>query len=301
MDFSFFRVAQPLFLARLIRYFTGVSSNNNNNNNIDKNDVVQINEAYLCALGVILCSALNVFVIHPYMMAILHVGMKMRVACCSLVYRKSLRLSRTALGETTVGQAVNLLSNDVNRFDVATIFLHYLWIGPLQTIIVMYIMYNVVQESAVFGVVTLMMFIPLQGFLGKKSSSLRSKTAMRTDERVRLTNEIVSGIQAIKMYCWEKPFSALIHKARFNEVKFIRGMSFIRGAILSFIIFSTRLALFITILTYVLFGKHVNAETVFMLTAYYNILRTNMTVFFPQGKYVQNPLLLKSLLVEIIL
>ncbi|XP_014208188.1 probable multidrug resistance-associated protein lethal(2)03659 [Copidosoma floridanum] len=264
------RVLQPQFLAYLLKYFTGSGN-------------VSLNEAYLYALGVILCSALNVFVIHPYMMAILHMGMKMRVACCTLIYRKSLKLSRTALGETTVGQAVNLLSNDVNRFDVATIFLHYLWIGPLQTMIVMYVMYNEVQKSAIIGVATLLMFIPLQGFLGKKSSSLRLKTAIRTDERVRLTNEIINGIQAIKMYTWEKPFSALIHKARFNEIKVIRGMSYVRGAIMSFIIFSTRLSLFITILTYVLLGNDITAETVFMLTAYYNILRTNMTVFFPQG------------------
>lgn len=181
-----------------------------------KDPTISKEDAYFWAGLIIFCSAANVLVVHPYMMAILHLGMKMRVACCTLIYRKSLKLSRTALGETTIGQAVNLLSNDVNRFDVSTIFLHYLWIGPLETIIIMYIMYGYVQESAVIGVATLLMFIPLQGFLGSKSSSFRLKTAIRTDERVRLTNEILSGIQAIKMYAWEKPFVELIALARLD-------------------------------------------------------------------------------------
>ncbi|XP_066581201.1 probable multidrug resistance-associated protein lethal(2)03659 [Prorops nasuta] len=265
------RVMQPLFLGRLLRFYN------------DPKENVSLQEAYLYAFGIILCSAINVFVIHPYMMAILHMGMKMRVACCSLIYRKALKLSRTALGETTIGQAVNLLSNDVNRFDVAIIFIHYLWIGPLETIIMVYFMWDQVEISAIIGVASLLFFIPLQGFLGKKSSTLRLKTAIRTDERVRLTNEIISGIQAIKMYTWEKPFSDLIQRARKKEINVIRATSYIRGVTMSFIIFTTRMSLFITILAYVLYDNIITAEKVFMLTAYYNILRQTMTVFFPQG------------------
>ncbi|XP_071557607.1 probable multidrug resistance-associated protein lethal(2)03659 [Temnothorax nylanderi] len=265
------RVLQPLLVGQMLLYF--------NTMDVDKF------YAYLCAAGVILCSALNVFVVHPYMMGILHMGMKVRVACCSLIYRKMLKMTRTALGETTIGQAVNLLSNDVNRFDVSIIFLHYLWLGPLETIIITYVMYHVIDVgvSSIIGVASLLMFIPLQAWLGKKSSELRFRTAIRTDERVRLTNEIISGIQAIKMYTWENPFSALIEKARSKEVNVIRWASYIRGVTLSFIIFTTRMSLFITVLAYVLFGYKITAEKVFVITAYYNSLRTTMTVFFPQG------------------
>nr|CAD7430331.1 unnamed protein product [Timema monikensis] len=207
------RASQPLFLGRLIQYFS------------PSNENITLEQAYLYALGVILCSTINVFAIHPYMMAIFHMGMKIRVACCSLIYRKSLRLSKTALGQTTAGQVVNLLSNDVSRFDICVIFIHYLWLGPLETVVATYFMWNEVGVSAVIGVAALLM----------------------------------------------------------REIDCIRATSYIRGIILSFIMFTTRISIFLSILAYVLLGNNITAEKVFVLTSYYNILRQTMTVFFPQG------------------
>lgn len=56
-----------------------------------------------------------------------------------------------------------------------------------------------------------------------------------------------------------------------------------RGILLSFIMYSTRMSIFISILAYVLLGNYITAEKVFVLTSFYNILRQTMTVFFPQG------------------
>ena len=72
-------------------------------------------EAYLYGGGVVLMSALYTVIHHSYFNGVYVIGMKIRVACSSLVYRKALRLSQSAMSRTTVGQMVNLLSNDVSR------------------------------------------------------------------------------------------------------------------------------------------------------------------------------------------
>lgn len=49
---------------------------------------IQRSEAYVFGIGIILTTLITVLVLHPYMLAVMHIGMKMRVACCSLLYRK---------------------------------------------------------------------------------------------------------------------------------------------------------------------------------------------------------------------
>lgn len=51
-------------------------------------------------------------------------------------------------------------------------------------------------------------------WMGKRISDIRQKAAIKTDARLRLMNEIISGIQLIKMYTWEKPFACLVECAR---------------------------------------------------------------------------------------
>ncbi|KAK6195726.1 hypothetical protein SNE40_001091 [Patella caerulea] len=195
------KVVQPLLLGGLIRYFTPDS------NMSDK-------EAYLYAMGVSLCAIVLAVSHHPYFFTVCKIGMQARIACCSLIYKKSLRLSNEALGKTTTGHIVNLLSNDVNRFDQAAIFLHFLWVGPLQAIAVLTILWYIMGPSVLAGFTVLLLLVPAQGWMGKLFSRLRLKTAAQTDKRVRIMNEIISGMRVIKMYCWEKPFEELVKKVR---------------------------------------------------------------------------------------
>ncbi|KAK0054448.1 multidrug resistance-associated protein 4, partial [Biomphalaria pfeifferi] len=195
------KVVQPLLLGGLIRYFTPDSP-------------VSKKEAWLYAMGVSLCAIVLAITHHPYFFCVQRIGMRMRIACCSLMYKKCLRLSNKALGETTIGQIVNLMSNDVNRFDQAVVFLHFLWVGPVQAIAVLIILWHELGPSVLAGFFVLLLLIPVQGFMGKLFSKLRHKTAIHTDERVKVMNEIISGMRVIKMYCWEKPFGELVEKIR---------------------------------------------------------------------------------------
>ncbi|CAG9830782.1 unnamed protein product [Diabrotica balteata] len=289
------RLFQPLFVGLFIRYFNAANRNatepprypmyfNRVFSFWDPNQGrITREESFFFAAGVGIINAIVVMTTHPYMLAVLHIGMKVRVACCSLIYRKVLRLKFTSIGGRTVGNVVNLMSNDVTRFDLAAMFVHYLWIAPLQTICIVYFMYKEVEWSALVGIVAVLIVMPLQMLFGARTSYLRKKAGARTDERVRQMNEIIQSIQVIKMYSWENAFADLISKLRKNELQVLIQTSYIRGLIMSFIMFTSRSAIFLTIMAFIFLGNNITADKTFVIISYYQILRQTMTVYFPQG------------------
>lgn len=88
-------------------------------------------------------------------------AMRVRVAISSLIYRKALRLSQKALTETAPGKLVNLLSNDLNRFQTF-VFLHPLWISPMVAIIGTYLLWREIQWAGIIGVAVILFFTPIQ-------------------------------------------------------------------------------------------------------------------------------------------
>ncbi|CAG9854244.1 unnamed protein product [Phyllotreta striolata] len=265
--FEGIKMVQPFLIKWLIANFESGAP--------DKRD-----DIYLYSGLIVLTQLLAVLINHRFNLAMMQVGMKLRICSCSLIYRKALKLSKSSLAETTVGQMVNLLSNDVGRFDQAVHLLHYFYFAPIQTLIVMYLLYVNVGVASLGGVVFLLLGIPFQSWLGKKTSQFRLSTAGTTDERVRLMNEIISGIQVIKMYTWEYPFAKLVEYARMKEMKYIRLTSRVRGILMSMALTTNRCAIALSIIIYSLTGNTVNATYTYTVISFYELLYT-LTMFFP--------------------
>ncbi|KAH8336344.1 hypothetical protein KR059_002930 [Drosophila kikkawai] len=236
------------------------------------------------ALGTVLVTStlFCCFLLHHVDLRQRLMGARMRIACCSLIYRKTLRLSMKTAGQTPAGYLINLLSNDVNRLDYGFIFMHWIWIMPLQAILTCYLIWLNIGIPALVGVIGLMLkTVPVQTALSKVTSVLRMRIAERTDARVGIMNELVQGIQVIKMYAWERPFQAVVAEARRREIKQIRYASYLRGFYLSTMVFTERSTLYITLAAAALMGQTITADFVFSAASYYNILQLVAAIWYP--------------------
>ncbi|KAH1001745.1 hypothetical protein HUJ04_005722 [Dendroctonus ponderosae] len=268
--FEMLRLTLPLSLAKLLEYF-------------NPNSTTTFNEACIYAGIIGGTTVVQITIIHHSMFHVFHLGMRLRVAAVALVYRKAIRLSKSALAETTIGQMVNLISNDVSRFEMCTVNVHNIWIGPIQLVVLLFLLLSYAGWTGLIGVGVLLCIIPFQIWMGKKTSLYRLRTAIKTDERIRLMNEIISGMQVIKMYTWEKPFTKIVEIVRRLEMNEIRKNSFLKAIHLSFNVFLTRTLIYSCVVVHVLLGNNVNPQYIFGLSLFYELLRQCLSQAFAQG------------------
>ncbi|XP_052748998.1 probable multidrug resistance-associated protein lethal(2)03659 [Galleria mellonella] len=268
------RLLIPVCLERLINYFSPTHAG------------ISDSHAYMYAAGVVGLMALNAAMLHPMLLWLLEMALKIRVACSSLIYRKLLRLDLTVGGKASEGLAghvINLLTTDAQRFDMASLFLVDLVKTPIESTLIVYLMYRQIGVAALIGVAFLLLFIPLQAYLGKVSSKLRRQTAVRTDNRIRLMNEVIQSIEAIKMYAWEDAFAKIIGQARKKEMNVIKKMSWLRAVMISCVKLNTKVAIFLSIISYLSFGNDLTAAKVFVIFTYYEMLKYTLVDFLPLG------------------
>ncbi|KAH9634025.1 hypothetical protein HF086_001227 [Spodoptera exigua] len=177
------RTASPLLFSQLLRYWSAESP-------------VDREAAMYYAISMILANWASAFMNHHGVLYCQQFGMKLRCAVGSLMFRKIMRMSNGSLGDTAAGKVVNILSNDLQRFDLCMMFLHYVWIIPLQVAAVIYLGYLQAGTAAFIGFAALIIIaLPFQGGLGQYLGKIRLRTAEKTDNRIKVMSEVINGIQ----------------------------------------------------------------------------------------------------------
>ncbi|XP_041973788.1 ATP-binding cassette sub-family C member 4-like [Aricia agestis] len=263
------RTVQPLLFAELLSYWS-VNS-----------EISQLEAGYY-AIGMMGLNLITALTHHHNSLFVNRFSLRVKIACSSIIYRKVLRMNQTSLSNVAAGKLVNLLSNDVARFDMAFMFLHYIWLVPVQVALVAYFLYEAAGYApfvGLFGVVVLI--LPVQAALTKYTAVIRRKVATRTDKRIKLMGEIINGIQIIKMYAWEKSFQQVVKLARASELKVLGRSICVRSVFVGFMLFAERTTLFITSLMIVISGNMVTATVIYPIRQFLNIIQMNLTFILP--------------------
>lgn len=98
-------------------------------------------------------------------------------------------------------------------------------------------------------------------------------------------DEIIAGVQVIKFYAWEESFAKLIALARRSELKVVLKNAYVRALYMTFNIFTTRMAMFCTVLSIILmYGReNISVSKIFMISYMFGAISHAMCQTFVRG------------------
>ncbi|KNC97598.1 uncharacterized protein SPPG_07067 [Spizellomyces punctatus DAOM BR117] len=227
-------------------------------------------DGHLYAMGLLLASLFSSIAIHQLYAECNRIGIQVRAAMTGLVYRKSLRLSRVKGG---AGDVINIYSTDITRLVDAVTNFHFLWSAFIEAAAIIIIAFVEVGLSAFPCLGFVLLLLPIQIYLGKKTSTLNRNQTAVTTSRVHIMSEILTAIKLIKFYAWESPFSGKIADIRKKEMGYILSGMIVK-AINFTVVFAVPVFVALTSLgMYVALDNVLTAAISFTILSVYNTLR----------------------------
>lgn len=125
-------------------------------------------------------------------------GLRVRAAVATAVYRKSLTVSLT----DKRADALALVATDCAKLQESVQSVNFLWSGVLEALAIFGVLIGFVGKSALPGLGLLFVLLPFQYFLGTLGARLRKKTVAASDDRVGLMDEVLRAVKMVKAYAW---------------------------------------------------------------------------------------------------
>lgn len=177
-------------------------------------------------------------------------------------------------------------------------FVGFTVVAPLQIIVALVLIYMQVGNATWVGVGYMVFLAPINMWVFSVVGKMRVKVLKYSDMRVKMMNEILTGIRIIKFYAWEKPFGREVSNVREKEMKALTRLAYTVAVGFSILLLSTPIVQpIIVFLTYVnIQDQPLTAATAFTTVALFNLMRFPFA-FMPMGllQYIQSKISLKRL------
>ncbi|XP_043683568.1 multidrug resistance-associated protein 1 isoform X2 [Vespula pensylvanica] len=232
-------------------------------------------KGYFYAILLLITATLQTLVLSQYFHRMFLVGLRIRTALITAIYRKAMRMSNSARKESTLGEIVNLMSVDAQRFMDLTAYINMIWSAPLQIILALSFLWEKLGPAVLAGLAVMIVLIPINALIANKVKTLQIRQMKDKDERVKLMNEVLNGIKVLKLYAWEPSFEEQILHIRRKEIQVLKEAAYLNAGTSFIWSCAPFLVSLVSFATYVLIDKNnvLDSETAFVSLSLFNILR----------------------------
>jgi ATP-binding cassette subfamily C (CFTR/MRP) protein 4 len=259
------RIAQPMLIRQIVDFVGGETGS-------------PAYVGYLYAIAICISANIQAIINSQIFFRNTRIGMRVRNALSSVIYKHLLTINTAALHNTTAAQMINLVANDAGKFEELSINSHGFMYALVETCATFGLVWWYIGLPTLFGYAVLILIVPLQLIFSKQFSRYRKTTMSYTDKRVQTINELVNGCQIIKMYNWEKAMEERVREARQRELSSIYKASCLRAVNIALSYATLPLTTLATFGGSWLMDRTLLPEDIFATLAVFALVRVPVTV-----------------------
>ncbi|XP_039927054.1 ATP-binding cassette sub-family C member 2 [Hirundo rustica] len=237
-------------------------------------------QGYLYAILLFLTAVIQSLCLQQHFSLCFQLGINVRASLIAAIYKKSLTVTGATRKESTVGETVNLMSADAQRFMDLANFIHQLWSCPLQIILSIVFLWGELGPSVLAGIATMVLLLPVNAFLVAKAKTIQERNMKNKDERMKIMTEILNGIKILKLFAWEPSFEKRVNDIRAHELKDLLNFSYLQSVSVFVFTCSPFLVSLASFAVYVLVDENniLDAQKAFTAISLFNVLRFPMAM-----------------------
>ncbi|XP_071419361.1 ATP-binding cassette sub-family C member 2 isoform X2 [Pithys albifrons albifrons] len=237
-------------------------------------------QGYLYAILLFLTALIQSLCLQQHFSLCFQLGINVRASLIAAIYKKSLTMSGATRKESTVGETVNLMSADAQRFMDMANFVHQLWSCPLQIILSIVFLWGELGVSVLAGLAVMVLLIPINLFLIAKAKNIQVRNMKNKDERMKIMTEILNGIKILKLFAWEPSFEKRVNEIRAHELKNLLNFSYLQSISIFVFTCAPFLVSLASFAVYVMVDENnvLDAQKAFTAISLFNVLRFPMAM-----------------------
>lgn len=196
-------------------------------------------------------------------------------ALVGLIFEKTCRISSSSIASISNGYIHNCMAVDAQLVSGSFGNLFKIMSGVPRILVAIYFLQNLFGTGPMAaGVCVVVLICPIQILLVRKTKEEAVSASARTDERVGLVEEALSGISVIKYMAWERSYLRRVLDARRAELSHLRRIRLFGAINLGISISSPVMLSLVSFSTFAWFGGKMDASIIFPAFTFFSILKT---------------------------
>ncbi|XP_075643517.1 putative ABC transporter C family member 15 isoform X2 [Castanea sativa] len=165
-----------------------------------------LESGYLLALGFLGAKIVETMAQRQWIFRARLLGLHLRVALISRIYKKGLLLSSQSRQNHTSGEIINYMSVDIQRITDLMWYLNIIWMLPVQISLAIYILHTNLGLGSFAALAATLVVMGCNIPLTRVQKRYQSKIMEAKDNRMKSTSEVLRNMKALKLQAWDSEF-----------------------------------------------------------------------------------------------